>query len=151
MLKGHVGVPVEPAVEEYCVKPEFDGDGVQVSSGIGPDGKEYPDPVPLSADIGYEPPPDLMTMIRTMVHSEAAKHVLQQAGIETIDEADDFEIEDDPLDPLTPYEAVFMPKVPPATPEKVAVPSPVPEPSHAAGGGEGAVASPPPGNAAVQK
>lgn len=150
-MKSHVGVQIEPSVEEYCTKPEFDADGVQVSSGIGPDGKEYPDPVPMSAEIGYEPPPDLMTMIRTMVHSEAAKHVLQQAGIETIDEADDFDIEDDPLDPLTPYEAVFMPKAPPPTVEKVPVPSPVPEPSQKVVQGEGAVASPPPGNVAVQQ
>ena len=70
MKKGHAGVPVGGFVEEFCTKLVFDGDGVQVSSGIGVDGKEVVDPVPMSPPVGYTPPPDLMTMIKRMVQSE---------------------------------------------------------------------------------
>lgn len=116
------GQVVGPPAEEFCTKPYYDGDGVQVASGIGTDGKEYPDPVPFSVPIGYTAPPDLMQMIRTMVHSEMAQTILRDAGIETIEEADDFEIEDDPLDPLTPYEKVFMPPEPPPGPGVASAP-----------------------------
>lgn len=140
-----VGEVVGQSVEEYCTKPYFDSDGVQVASGIGVDGKEYPDPVPLSAPLGYQPPEDLMAMIRRMVHSEMAQTILQDAGIETIDEADDFEVEDDPLDPLTEYERVFMPPAsPPAAAEAAPAPSAVQTAHQAPGAAEGAVASPPP-------
>lgn len=154
MAKKNETVPAEvvgPAVEEYCVKPYYDADGVQVASGIGLDGKELPDPVPLSQPLGYVPPEDLMTMIRRMVHSEMAQTILKDAGIETIDEADDFDIEDDPLDPYTEYEKVFFPPAegPPAQPA-AAAPSPVQAPPQAAQAGEGAVASPPPVSSAPQ-
>lgn len=149
------GEVVAPAVEEFCTKPYFDEDGVQVASGIGLDGKEYPDPVPFSVPVGYVPPPDLMDMIRRMVHSEMAQTILKDAGIETIDEADDFDIEDDPLDPLTPYERVFLPPAsPPAAAEAASAPSPAGTPTSAIASAtaqpvaEGAVASPPPGNSA---
>lgn len=96
-------------VEEYCVKPTYDSDGVQVSAGIGLDGKEVGDPHPLSPPVGYDPGPDLGTMIRTMIQSEKFRLEQEQAGLETFEEADDFDIEDDPLDPLTEYERVFEP------------------------------------------
>lgn len=110
MAKSHVGVPVGEPVEEYLVKPVFDADGVQVSSGIGKDGKEYPDPVPMEPPIGYNAPPDLMTMIKTMVHAEHFRRAVDEAGGETFEEADDFEIDDDPLDPNTIYEKYFEAK-----------------------------------------
>lgn len=141
------GVVTEPAAEEYCTKPYFDDDGVQVASGIGPDGKEYPDPVPFSVPLGYQAPPDLMTMIKQMVHSQVAQTILDDAGMETFDEADDFDIEDDPIDPLTPYESVFFPKPEAAPPTVAAPPSPsvAPPATGVAAPAEGAVASPPPG------
>lgn len=103
------GIPIEPAIEEFLTKPYFDEDGVQVTSGIGPDGKEYPDPHPLEPPVGFVPPPDLMDTIRRMVQSEMGKAVLDQHGMETFEEAGDFDIEDDPGDPLTPHEALFYP------------------------------------------
>lgn len=137
-MKSHVGIPVEAPVEEYCVKPAWDEDGVQASSGIGVDGKEYPDPVPMAPPVGYNAPPDLMQLIRSMVRSEHLQRLADEQGFDTYEESDDFEVEDDPLDPLTPYEKVFEP------PPTVAAPSPVPEVSPNTGAGEGAVASPPP-------
>lgn len=110
----HVGVPVGPFIEEYCVKPRFDDDGVQSTSGIGVDGREYPDPVPMSPPVGYVQPDDLLTMIRTMVRDERFRQEVQKQEFETEEEANDFDCEDDPLDELTPYEKVFEP--PPAAP-----------------------------------
>lgn len=149
------GVVIEPPIEEYCNKPTFDEDGVQVTSGIGKDGKEYPDPVPLAPPVDYVPPPDLMQMIRTMIHSERLKQEAEAAGWETFDEADDFDVEDDPLDPLTDYERVFMPPAEPSpvadggkrAPQEAATP---PAPSAAGtpntpGSPEAPVASPAPG------
>lgn len=136
-------------VEEFLVKPVFDEDGVQASSGIGRDGKEYPDPVPTAPPIGYEQPMDLMTMIRTMIKSEELRRAAEEQGFETFDEADDFEVDDDPPDPLTDYERVFEP---PASPPAAVAPTapPVPSAATATGAAEAGVASPPPGSVAVQ-
>lgn len=89
------------------VAATFDEDGVQVGSAIGSDGKEYPDPVPMEPPVGYNAPPDIMTLIRSMVRSQEVMRLQDLAGIDTEEEANDFDLEDDPLDPLTPYEKVF--------------------------------------------
>lgn len=95
--------------ERPVVDGVYDQDGVQVSAEIRRDGKEYGDPVPLEAPLGYTPPPDIMTLIKTMVRNELFQKKLAEEGYETFEEADDFDIEDDPVDPLTPYEKVFEP------------------------------------------
>lgn len=130
-------------VEEYVTKPYFDADGVQVASGIKADGKEYPDPVPAAPPVGYQDPPDLMTTIRRMVHSELFNQAFADAGMETFEEADDFDIDDDPMDPLTDYERVFDPAdKPPPGPQVPDAGSPPSSPSPTAqaaekGGGAG--------------
>jgi hypothetical protein len=120
-LAGHVAIPLGPHIEEYLVKPAFDADGVQVSSGIGTDGREYPDPVPMSPPAGYEPPSDLMMMLEQLFRR--GKAVLEAAEIETEEDANDFDCEDDPLDELTPYEKVFNPPPEPAPPAKDITPA----------------------------
>lgn len=135
-------------VEEYLIKPMVDVDGVQASSGIGLDGKEYPDPVPMAPPIGYQAPPTLMEMIRTMIASEALKASLAEQGFETFEESDDFEIEDDPIDPLTDYERVFEP---PATPPAAAQPQVTQEPQGANGGGPTSDRDPPASEPAVNE
>lgn len=85
-----------------------DADGQQCRSVLDAHGRfEYPDPVPMAPPVGYNSPPDIMQMIRSMVRSERLAQELDAAGYETFEEADDFDIADDPLDPLTPYEKVF--------------------------------------------
>lgn len=101
------------------VPATFDDDGVQVSSAIGSDGLEYPDPVPMEPPIGYKKPPDILDMIRSMVRNEQVLRLQEAAGYESFDEADDLEVDDDPLDPLTPYEKVFEP--PPKQPAAAVV------------------------------
>lgn len=132
-----IGEPIAPPLEEYCTKPTFDQDGIQVSSGILRNGQEDPDPIPMAPPVGFEAPPDLMTMIKTMVHNELINRGLDEAGFETFEESDDFEIYDDPLDPLTPYERVFEPSEPAGPPPAApTVPSPAPA-ATASGGKEG--------------
>lgn len=113
-LAPNVGTPVGDFVEEF-VPATFDADGVQVSSSIGADGKEYPDPMPMSAPLGYEPPVPLMDMMRMMI--ERLREPKNDFDItESEEEANDFEVEEELVEPLTPYEAVFVPKVPPVPP-----------------------------------
>jgi hypothetical protein len=55
-----------------------------------------------------------------MIRQEVSR-AAEELGDETFEEADDFDIEDDPVDPRTPYEAVFNPRplqAPPAEPVK---------------------------------
>lgn len=132
------------SVEEFNTKPYFDEDGVQVASGIGKDGKEYPDPVPMAPPIGYQAPPDLMTLIRQMIRAEEFKRLAAQEDFETFEESDDFDIEDDPLDPHTPYEAVFDPAPPSDGPQVPASPPAPPAVKVAEGAAAGGSPEPPP-------
>jgi len=111
--------------EMFVTLPTFDDDGQQVSSGILQNGKEMPDPVPTAPPVGYQAPPDLMQMIRTMIHGEKLREELLKQELETFEEADDFEIEDDPIDRLTDYERVFEPPPSPPKPVETAPPAPV--------------------------
>lgn len=111
---------------KYNTPPTFDCDGVQATSGIRMDGKEETDPIPVAPPLGYTAPPDLMTMIRTMIQSEHLRAELAREDLESFEEADDFEIEDDPLDALTEYEKVFYPPKVPLEPAPPVTPSPSP-------------------------
>lgn len=121
-------------VEEFCVKPTFDEDGVQATAGIGHDGKEYGDPVPMSPPIGYERPPDMMEMMRNMLRQEAYQRRLAEEGLDTFEEAGDFDIDDDPM-PLTIHEALLV-DPPPAAPEAPPAPN-VPQTTDGRQGGQG--------------
>lgn len=69
--------------------------------------REKPDPIPMQPPIGYKKSPSLSEQIRAMVRSEQLARDLAAQGVETFEEADDFDIPDDPVDPSTPYEADF--------------------------------------------
>jgi len=97
---------------EFLIEPTVDEDGVQASAGINQRGEEVPDPVPTQAPIGHGGQPQLDQLIKQYVRREMSE-LAQAQEYETFDEADDFEIEDDPLDPLTEYERVFDPPLPP--------------------------------------
>jgi len=90
-------------------------------------GREKPDPVPLSPPLGYKKQPSLAEQIRAMVRSEKLRQEVEEAGMETWDEADDFDIGDD-YDPRSPYEEVFDPGPPPA-PQEASPTPPAPTPA----------------------
>ncbi len=74
-------------------------------------GRETPDPTPLAPPIGHNPQPSLTQQIRDMVRSERLARDLEASGVETFEDADDFDVGDD-YDPSSPYEEDFDPPVP---------------------------------------
>lgn len=85
-----------------------DEDG-EIVSALAPDGSEVPDPTPMAPPVGYKPAPSLADQIREMVRSERLAREAQEAGFETFEEADDFDVGDD-YEPNTPYEETFDPQ-----------------------------------------
>lgn len=72
-------------------------------------GHEIVSNVPMAPPVGYKKEPSVSDRIREMVKSEMLRREVEAAGLETLEEADDFEIPDDPVDPSTPFEAHFDP------------------------------------------
>lgn len=94
-------------------------------------GKEYPNPTPMEPPIGYVPSVPIYEQIRQMVRRELSQAAADE-GFETMEEADDFDVDDD-FDPSTPYEEAFEPQSPwPPSSEAVAAAE-----RAAVGGGEG--------------
>lgn len=54
---------------------------------------EIPDPTPVELPVGYEHPESLEAMIARMIRVEAHKSLGE--GVESFEEADDFDVEDD--------------------------------------------------------
>lgn len=106
-------------------------------------GREKPDPIPLSPPIGYKKHPSLAEQIRSMVRSERLSQEARQAGMETFDEADDFDVGED-YDPRSPYEENFDPPVDPYERLATAIGAAVkpPEPPAAAPAAPAAPATP---------
>lgn len=101
---------------------------------------EYPDPTPMAPPIGYVKQPSLHDQIRAMIRTEKVRQMVMEAGYETPEEADDFEVGDD-YDPSTPYEAYFDPPLVAPTP-------PSPDPLKSAGAASGTSPSDKPTGAA---
>lgn len=79
------------------------------------EGNEIVDSVPMQPPVGLKRPRDIMDSVRSLIRSEMFNRQMAEAGHETFEEADDFEVEDDDTyDPRTPYEVDFDP--PPAPP-----------------------------------
>jgi hypothetical protein len=70
-------------------------------------GQEVPDPVPLFVELGLEPEDPIEERIRRIVGSQMFATAAEKAGLETIDDANDFDVggEDEIL---TGYEAIVM-------------------------------------------
>lgn len=71
-------------------------------------GREILNPIPMAPPVGYNRTPSLSEQIRSMVRSECLALEAEAAGLETFEEADDFDVGDD-FDPSSPYEEVFDP------------------------------------------
>lgn len=105
--------------------------------------REIVSAIPVAPPVGYVEQPSLVERIRSMVRSEHLRYAATEAGYETFEDAEDFEIGDD-FEPHTPYEAVFDPPVqPPAGQPPVETPAtPSGEPPAA---NSAPAATPPPG------
>lgn len=75
-----------------------------------PAGREIPDSTPMQPPVGYNRQPSLAEQIRAMVVSEKLRAEAAAAGLESFEEADDFEVGDDFEHlPASAYEANFDP------------------------------------------
>jgi len=73
---------------------------------IDKDGREVLDSTPLALPIGFERPMSLEEKIALRVRMEVASQRLGEAGYETLEESDDFDVGDD-YEPNSPYEEHF--------------------------------------------
>lgn len=86
-----------------------EGELLQVTSGLDELGREVPDTVPVAPPVGYSHGPSLQDTILHMLRHQSLRAAADAEGFDSPEEADDFDLPDDPLDPLTEYEAQFMP------------------------------------------
>lgn len=105
----------------------------QVARGNTPDGRyEVPDPTPVEAPVLLMPGDFTIARMRELIRSEQLARELAalEREVESFDEADDFDVPDDPF-PTSGYEndPELEPEIPEA--ETTGVPTP-------SGGGEGA-------------
>lgn len=71
-------------------------------------GQEVPDPTIVDPPLGYVQQPDLMELMRRMIRNQLSQ-AIEDTEFETFEEADDFDIDDDPVDYTSPYEEYFDP------------------------------------------
>lgn len=71
-------------------------------------GWEIPDPKPLSIPSGFKRPETLSEQVQRLIR-HGLSDIAASQGFETFEDADDFDVEDEHLDPATPYEAEFDP------------------------------------------
>lgn len=117
-------------MEDYYARQEkrgFVGSRQKVSS------------VPMAPPVGYKKQPSMVDIIREQVRSHHLAVAAEQAGMETFEEADDFDVGDpDDALPLSEYEAIFEPPAEAVSSERPeAAPTPPEPPPPAPGPSEG--------------
>lgn len=83
----------------------FSGEIVELQDS---NGWEIPDPTPVALPSGMKRPETLAEQVKRLVRSQQFQDDLDKAGLETFDDADDFDVDDD-FDPSTPFETFFDP------------------------------------------
>lgn len=74
-------------------------------------GREILDPVPMEIPVEFQRGKSTAEIFREMIQQERLQAELHAAGYETFEEADDFDIPDDPVDPDSPWENEFDPPI----------------------------------------
>lgn len=84
----------------------------QGKSGYNAKGEEIPDSTPVALPVGFRRPMSLQMRMKQLLRNEEFLRAQEAAGVETFEDADDFNCNDD--DPLssTPYEDSFDPQKP---------------------------------------
>lgn len=70
---------------------------------------EFLNPTPMQPPVGYKPQPSLLETIREQIRAHHLANI--DMDPETEDEADDFDIPDDPIDPTSPWENDHIPSL----------------------------------------
>lgn len=110
---------------EHTHRPHITDPGTHM---LDEHGRELLDGTPIDPPIGYVKVPSMVEIIRQQVRLHLSQ-AAEEHGLESFDEAEDFDVDDDIPDPQTPYEAVFDPPPPPPSLKKKS-------------GGEGAAEAP---------
>lgn len=120
------------SLEDYLLK--------LIEKGIDPyTGHAKVDPVSVAPPVGYKRHPTIAETVRDLIRSERLKQAMEEAGEETFEEADDFDVDDEPPLPPHLYEPNFDP--PPKVGGEGGAP---PSQTSSAPAQPEAVASPPP-------
>lgn len=70
-------------------------------------GGEVLDKTPIEMPVGFKRPKPIQDKIRELVNNALIMKELSEAGLESFEEADDFDIPDETYDPTTPFEENF--------------------------------------------
>lgn len=73
------------------------------------EGLEVPDPTPMAVPAGFKVPETMEQMMRRLLRDPSIRASIEDAGYETFEESEDFDVSDETFDPRSPYEAVFDP------------------------------------------
>lgn len=92
------------------MKTRIDEETGEVWFSLNTDGQEILDPTPIAPPLGYTRQPSLAEQIRAMVVSEKLRLEAMEAGAETFEESDDFDVGDD-FDPQSEWENDFDPPI----------------------------------------
>lgn len=95
--------PKQLDLEQYLAK--------LASKGLNPDGSPKLDPTPMAPPIGYKKHPSMVEIVRDMVRSERLAQEARQAGAESFEDAEDFDVSDDPELLRSPYENLHDPSL----------------------------------------
>ena len=99
----------EESSEDCQSRLGFDPEtGEVVISRLDQHGHEVLDRTPLELPAGFRRPETLAEQVQRLVRTSISDYAGEK-GYETFDEANDFDIEDDPIEPETAYEEVFDP------------------------------------------
>lgn len=80
-------------------------------SGYNRNGEEIPDSRPVALPVGFTRPKSIQETIHSLMRNEEFRRRLDETGVETFEESDDFEVEDssDDITRGSPYEQDFDP------------------------------------------
>lgn len=70
---------------------------------LDPLGRELVDETPMAPPVGYNPQPSLVEQMRMMIQGERMRLAALEAGYESFEDADDFDMDEDPF-PRSPHE-----------------------------------------------
>lgn len=66
-------------------------------------GREVPDPVPMEIPAGFRRPESTTEAIQRIIRTTLSRHAAD-VGMETFEEAEDFDMEEDDIEPMSPHE-----------------------------------------------
>lgn len=95
--------PVRLTEEQYLEK--------LLKKGLKADGTVDLDPQPLEPPIGYKRAPSMVEVVREQIRSERLAVAAAEAGMETFEESEDFDVDDDPYPRMSGYENDFDPTI----------------------------------------